>query len=109
MRILVLSWEFPPRIVGGIARHVAELYPESFEPTLSDDLAYTGPYFLTDAVDGCPLDAGKMVLSPTRTYAPIMLPLFKELGQEIHGIIHCSGGGQTKILHFSQRFIVRLH
>ncbi|GAB5539624.1 MAG: AIR synthase-related protein [Salibacteraceae bacterium] len=79
---------------------VGERFPESFEPTLSTDLAYTGPYFLTDAVEGSPIDAGKMVLSPTRTYAPIMLPLFKELGQQMHGIIHCSGGGQTKILHF---------
>ena len=84
-------------------RRVAKLYPESFEPTLTDELAYTGPYFLTDVVSGCPVDAGKMVLSPTRTYAPIMLLLFKELGQEIHGIIHCSGGGQTKILHFMDK------
>lgn len=79
---------------------VREKYPESCEPTLSSDLAYTGPYFLTDAVKGSPLDAGKMVLSPTRTYAPIMIKIFEQLRSEIHGIIHCSGGGQTKILHF---------
>ena len=79
---------------------VGRLYPESFEPTLSKELAYTGPYFLTDKIEGVPVDAGKMVLSPTRTYAPIMMKAFKELGAEIHGIIHCSGGGQTKILHF---------
>ncbi|MEZ4721602.1 MAG: AIR synthase-related protein [Flavobacteriales bacterium] len=85
-------------------RKVAELFPESFEPTLSADLAYTGPYFLTDKIEGVPVDAGKMVLSPTRTYAPIMIPLFRELGQEIHGIIHCSGGGQTKILHFMDKY-----
>lgn len=79
---------------------VREKYPESCEPTLSADLAYTGPYFLTDTVEGSPLDAGKMVLSPTRTYAPIMIKIFEQLRSEIHGIIHCSGGGQTKILHF---------
>jgi phosphoribosylformylglycinamidine cyclo-ligase len=79
---------------------VREKYPESCEPTLGVDLAYTGPYFLTDNVVGVPLDAGKMVLSPTRTYAPVMIKAFEELRSEIHGIIHCSGGGQTKILHF---------
>lgn len=79
---------------------VREKYPESLEPTLSDDLAYTGPYFLTDKVEGVPVDAGKMVLSPTRTYAPVMIAVFRELRSEIHGVIHCSGGGQTKVLHF---------
>jgi phosphoribosylformylglycinamidine cyclo-ligase len=87
---------------------VREKYPESCEPTLSADLAYTGPYFLTDAIKGSPLDAGKMVLSPTRTYAPIMIKIFEQLRSEIHGIIHCSGGGQTKILHFiSQNKIIK--
>jgi phosphoribosylformylglycinamidine cyclo-ligase len=87
---------------------VREKYPESCEPTLSADLAYTGPYFLTDAIKGSPLDAGKMVLSPTRTYAPIMIQIFEQLRSEIHGIIHCSGGGQTKILHFiSQNKIIK--
>lgn len=87
-------------------RKVREKYPESCEPTLTVDLAYTGPYFLTDKVEGAPVDAGKMVLSPTRTYAPIMIQVFKELRKEIHGIIHCSGGGQTKILHFLNQFKV---
>ncbi len=87
---------------------VREKYPQSCEPTLSADLAYTGPYFLTDAIKGSPLDAGKMVLSPTRTYAPIMIKIFEQLRSEIHGIIHCSGGGQTKILHFiSQNKIIK--
>lgn len=84
-------------------KSVREKYPESCEPTLSNDLAYTGPYFLTDKVEGVPVDAGKMVLSPTRTYAPILIKAFEELRSEIHGIIHCSGGGQTKILHFSDK------
>ena len=87
---------------------VREKYPESCEPTLSADLAYTGPYFLTDAIKGSPLDAGKMVLSPTRTYAPIMIQIFEQLRSEIHGIIHCSCGGQTKLLHFiSQNKIIK--
>lgn len=84
-------------------KKVREKYPESCELTLGADLAYTGPYFLTDKVEGVPVDAGKMVLSPTRTYAPIMIKAFQELRSEIHGIIHCSGGGQTKILHFSDK------
>lgn len=81
-------------------KEVAEKYPESFEPTLSEDLAYTGPYFLTDEVPGSPVDAGRMVLSPTRTYAPIMMKVFEVLPGQIDGIIHCSGGAQTKVLHF---------
>lgn len=81
-------------------KRVAAQFPESFEPTLGKDLAYTGPFFLTDKIEGSPLDAGKMVLSPTRTYAPIMMAVFKELRKHLHGIIHCSGGGQTKVLHF---------
>lgn len=87
-------------------RSVAEKYPESFEPTLDESLAYTGPYKLTDRIEGVPVDAGKMVLSPTRTYAPVMMSAFAELGNDIHGIIHCSGGGQTKILHFLDRYKV---
>ena len=87
-------------------KKVKEKYPESFEPSLTDDLAYTGPYFLTDKVEGVPVDAGKMVLSPTRTYAPIMIKAFEELNNKIHGIIHCSGGGQTKILHFLDKYKV---
>lgn len=87
-------------------KKVRDKYPESCEPSLTDDLAYAGPYFLTDKVEGVPVDAGKMVLSPTRTYAPIMIQVFKEFRNEIHGIIHCSGGGQTKILHFLNQFKV---
>ncbi len=84
-------------------KEVAERYPESFDNSLDNTLAYTGPYFLTDSVPNSPLDAGKMVLSPTRTYAPIMIKLFEVLKGEINGIIHCSGGGQTKILHFLEQ------
>ncbi|MEQ9186772.1 MAG: AIR synthase-related protein [Cryomorphaceae bacterium] len=81
-------------------KEVAKKYPESFDGSMGDALAYVGPYFLTDAIDGVPLDAGKMVLSPTRTYAPVMMKVFAELKGQIHGMIHCSGGGQTKVMHF---------
>lgn len=78
-----------------------ERYPECFDPGLPDELVYTGPFDVTDAVDGVPLDAGKLVLSPTRTYAPILVDLFKQGREPIHGLVHCSGGGQTKVLHFA--------
>jgi phosphoribosylformylglycinamidine cyclo-ligase len=75
-------------------------YPESYDPQLPEELAYTGGYALTDSLPGVPLDIGKLVLSPTRTYAPVMVEVLKEYRQSIHGIVHCSGGGQTKVLHF---------
>lgn len=75
-------------------------YPESLDPGMPEHLAYCGSYKLTDPVDGLPLDAGKMVLSPTRTYAPIIKTILKSLRKQIHGLIHCSGGAQTKVLHF---------
>jgi len=75
-------------------------YPESFDPAVPDDLVYTGKYNLTDRAPGTPLDMGKLVLSPTRTYAPIMVDVLNYMRQNIHGIVHCSGGAQTKVLHF---------
>ena len=80
----------------------AQKYPESYEPSIPADLVYSGKYKLTDPVPGVPLDAGKLVLSPTRTYAPVIRNLIVEIGKNIHGMIHCSGGAQTKILHFIQ-------
>jgi phosphoribosylformylglycinamidine cyclo-ligase len=77
-----------------------EKYPETYDDLLSPELAYTGQLKVTDKIDGIPLDAGKMVLSPTRTYAPVMKSIFTELRQYIHGIVHCTGGAQTKVLHF---------
>lgn len=80
---------------------LAHRFPESFDPTVPKNLVYSGNYDLTDPVDQVPLDAGKLVLSPTRTYAPIVKKIFEQLGRKkIHGMIHCSGGAQTKILHF---------
>lgn len=83
-----------------------EKYPESFDPALPDDLIYSGTYGLTDAVKDSPINAGKLVLSPTRTYAPIIKKMLEKYSpKDIHGIVHCSGGAQTKILHF----IANLH
>lgn len=78
----------------------AEKYPESFDEGVPADLAYAGSKKLTDPVDGVPLDAGKLVLSPTRTYGPVIQSILKELRSDIHGMVHCSGGAQTKVLHF---------
>jgi len=75
-------------------------YPESFDPQIPVDLCYTGSYLLTDTVDDIPVNIGQLVLSPTRTYAPIFKKILDEYRGDIHGIIHCSGGAQTKILHF---------
>ncbi len=81
-------------------KSLAEKYPESYDPNVPGDLVYSGKYNLTDAVEGSPLNAGKLVLSPTRTYAPIIAAILKEHRQNIGGMIHCSGGAQTKVLHF---------
>ena len=78
----------------------AEKYPESFDPNIPLDLCYTGSYLLTDTIKGLPVNIGQLVLSPTRTYAPIFKKILDEYRRDIHGIIHCSGGAQTKILHF---------
>ena len=81
-------------------KSLAEKYPESYDPSVPEDLVYSGKYNLTDPVEGSPLDAGKLVLSPTRTYAPIIAAILKAHRQNIGGMIHCSGGAQTKVLHF---------
>ncbi|MDR0757386.1 MAG: phosphoribosylformylglycinamidine cyclo-ligase [Tannerella sp.] len=83
------------------ARYLAEKYPESFDPSLPGELVYSGSLKLTDPVDGTPADAGKLVLSPTRTYAPVIKKALDALRPQIHGMVHCSGGAQTKILHFA--------
>ena len=77
-----------------------EKYPESFDPSVPEELVYSGKKLLTDMTE-TPLNAGKLILSPTRTYAPIVKEIFKQVDRnEIHGMVHCSGGAQTKILHF---------
>jgi phosphoribosylformylglycinamidine cyclo-ligase len=80
--------------------YLAVKYPESFDSSLPFDLFYTGRLKLTDHVNGLNSDAGKLVLSPTRTYAPVVKKILETMRPEIHGMVHCSGGGQTKILHF---------
>ncbi len=80
--------------------YLAEKYPESFDSSIPRDLVYTGNLKLTDPVEGTGINAGKLVLSPTRTYAPVIKKILESLRSGIHGMVHCSGGGQTKILHF---------
>ncbi len=83
------------------AKYLAEKYPESFDAAVPSDLVYSGQVKLTDEVKNSPIDAGKLVLSPTRTYAPIIKTILEKYSpKEIHGMVHCSGGAQTKILHF---------
>ena len=83
------------------SNYLADKYPESFDALVPSDLVYSGGISLTDTVEGSPLDAGKLVLSPTRTYAPIIKKILSKFyPEDIHGIVHCSGGGQTKVLHF---------
>ncbi|MFS4493849.1 AIR synthase related protein [Maribacter sp. 2308TA10-17] len=87
------------------SKYLAEIYPESFDASVPEDLVYSGSTKLTDTVEGSPLDAGKLVLSPTRTYAPIVKKILeKYTSEDIHGMVHCSGGAQTKILHFIDQF-----
>ena len=82
------------------SKTLAKQYPESFDPSVPEELVYAGQKSLTDATD-TPLDAGKLVLSPTRTYAPIIKAILNQVDRkQIHGMVHCSGGAQTKILHF---------
>lgn len=88
------------------ANYLAVKYPESYNADIPQDLAYSGSCKLTDAVEGLDIDAGKLVLSPTRTYAPVVKKLLTDLHGKIHGMVHCSGGAQTKILHFVENLKV---
>ncbi|HEX6222816.1 MAG TPA: AIR synthase related protein [Chryseolinea sp.] len=81
-------------------KEYASKYPESFDKNISADLVYSGGYRLTDAVPDVDVNVGKLVLSPTRTYAPIVIEVLKKFRPEIHGMVHCSGGAQTKVMHF---------
>ena len=79
---------------------LASKYPESFDAAVPAELVYSGNHSLTDPVAGSPIDAGKLVLSPTRTYAPIIRHVLANFRDDVHGMVHCSGGAQTKVLHF---------
>ena len=82
------------------AKYLAEKYPESYDHAVPDELVYSGTKRLTDAIEDLGLNAGELVLSPTRTYAPVIRKVLDELHHEIHGMVHCTGGAQTKVLHF---------
>ncbi len=88
------------------ANYLATKYPESYDTEIPKDLVYSGSYKLTDIIEKTGLDAGKLVLSPTRTYAPVIKEVLNKLRPHIHGMVHCSGGAQTKILHFVDKLKV---
>ena len=79
---------------------LATLFPESYDAAIPEEFVYSGMVKLTDSIEGSPLNAGKLVLSPTRTYAPIIIEMLAKFRKDIHGMVHCSGGAQTKVLHF---------
>ena len=83
-----------------LGKYLATKYPESFDPSVPSDLVYSGSRNLTEAVLGTPLNVGQLILSPTRTYAPVVKALLTELRPHLHGMVHCSGGAQTKVMHF---------
>ncbi len=82
------------------AKYLAEKYPESYDKAVPEELVYSGRYRLDDKVEGAPVTAGELVLSPTRTYAPVIKQLLTEMRPKVHGMVHCTGGAQTKVLHF---------
>ena len=87
-------------------KYLAKKYPESYDHAVPEELVYSGQTRLTDAVEDLPIDAGKLVLSPTRTYAPIIKEMLSKHRSQIHGMVHCSGGAQTKVLHFVENLHV---
>ena len=82
------------------SKYIAQKYPESFDHAVPEELVYSGSYKLTDTIPDAPVNVGQLVLSPTRTYAPVIKKMLDELRHEIHGMVHCTGGAQTKVLHF---------
>lgn len=82
------------------SKELARKYPESYDAAVPEELVYSGGMSLTQGVEGTPLDAGRLVLSPTRTYAPVIKKILDEMRKDIHGMVHCSGGAQTKVMHF---------
>lgn len=92
------------------AHYLAEKYPESYDNAMPEELAYSGGVSLTQEIEGLGSDAGKLLLSPTRTYAPIAKKIFEQMREDIHGMVHCSGGAQTKVLHFvNNKRIIKDH
>ncbi len=86
------------------SKYLMEKYPESFDSSIPSELVYSGSKTLTDYIDSSPINIGKMILSPTRTYAPVIKEIFNQVNRiDIHGMVHCSGGGQTKALNFVEK------
>jgi len=83
--------------------YLGQKYPESYDPDVPENLVYSGTKNLTESIENVGLDAGKLVLSPTRTYAPVIREMLQKHRENIHGMIHCSGGAQTKVLHFASK------
>ena len=83
-----------------LGKYLAERFPESFDAAIPQDLVYSGSRSLLEPVEGTPLNVGQLILSPTRTYAPVVATVLRELRPQIHGMVHCTGGAQTKVLHF---------
>lgn len=83
-----------------LGKYLAERFPESFDATIPQELVYSGSRSLLEPVEGTPLNMGQLILSPTRTYAPVVAAVLRELRPQIHGMVHCTGGAQTKVLHF---------
>lgn len=83
-----------------LGKYLAEQFPESFDAAIPQDLVYSGSRTLLEPVEGTPLNMGQLILSPTRTYAPVVAAVLRELRPQIHGMVHCTGGAQTKVLHF---------
>lgn len=88
------------------ANYLAQKYPESYDANVPADLVYSGGLKLTEAIDGLDIDAGKLVLSPTRTYAPVIKEILNNMHDKVHGMVHCSGGAQTKVMHFVENLKV---
>lgn len=88
------------------SKYLAAKYPESYDAAVPEELVYSGGLKLTDAIEGVGLDAGKLVLSPTRTYAPVIKKILDAMRPKIHGMVHCSGGAQTKVMHFVENMRV---
>lgn len=87
-----------------LGHYLAEKYEESFDHSIPEDLIYSGPHTLTEPTEIEGVDVGKLILSPTRTYLPMMVPILDNFRKQINGIIHCSGGAQTKVLHFTNKY-----
>ena len=83
-----------------LGKYLAERFPESFDAAIPQDLVYSGSRSLLEPVEGTPVNMGQLILSPTRTYAPVVAAVLRELRPQIHGMVHCTGGAQTKVLHF---------